>query len=191
MLALLQKTTEGQALLALLQTARESRGMITIVAAAALVATLHARPKRKRRPVAPRQNPIAAERVVRRRIVQLAVIAQLTRRETELEDFLALTKTETPLVRVDKTTMLGDVEIGPSTVSVDFLGSPIVRASIRNHSRLQFAGILTAHLSYGVGKEIEVSYALDALAPGETRAFEILYPAAISPTNLRWTLQPW
>jgi hypothetical protein len=165
--------------------------MITLVAAAALSAMLHARPKRKRHPVAPRQVPIATERVVRRRIVRLAVIAALTRRETALEDFLAQTETETPLVRLDTATSLSDVEIGPSSIANDFLGSPIVRARVRNRSRQIFTGLLIAHVEDAAGKKVDLSYAVDSIAPGESRSIEMLCPAQMTPVSLRWTLQQW
>jgi hypothetical protein len=178
-------------MLALLRVLREARGMTTFIAAAALSALLHAKLKRKRHPAVPRQVPVATERVIRRRIVRLAVIASLTRRETALEDFLALTATETPLVKLDTATNLSDVEIGPSSIALDFLGSPIVRARVRNRSRLTFTGLLIAHMEDAAGKNVDLAYAVDSIAPGESRAIEMLCPAAITPTSLRWTLQQW
>jgi hypothetical protein len=165
--------------------------MTTIIAAAALSALLQARPKRKHHPVAQRQVPIATERVIRRRVVRLAVIAALTRRETALEDFLALTATETPLVRLDAATELSNMEVGPSSIALDFLGSPIVRARVRNRSRSAFTGLIIAHVEDAAGKNVDLSYAVDSIAPGESRSIEMLCPAQITPVALRWTLQQW
>jgi hypothetical protein len=178
-------------MLALLRETWEARGMSTLLAAAALSALLQARPKRKRHPVAPRQVPIATERVIRRRVVRLAVIAALTRRETALEDFLALTATETPLVKLDAATKLADMDIGPSSIALDFLGSPIVRARVRNQSRVPFTGMFIAHVEDVSGKVVDLAYAVDLIAPGESRSIEMLCPSAITPTSLRWTLQRW
>ncbi|HLJ84373.1 MAG TPA: hypothetical protein VKT51_09405 [Candidatus Eremiobacteraceae bacterium] len=165
--------------------------MTTLIAAAALSALLHARPKRKRHPAAPRSTPIATERVIRRRVVRLAVIAALTRREAALEDFLALTETETPLVRLDTAMNLSDIEVGPSSIILDFLGSPIVHARVRNQSHQPFTGLLIAHVEDAAGRNVDLAYAVDSIAPGESRSIEMLCPAQFQPAALRWTLQPW
>lgn len=165
--------------------------MTPIIAAAALSALLHGHPKRKRHPVAPRQTPIATERLIRRRVVRLAVIAALTRRETALEDFLAQTETETPLVRLDSKAILSDVEIGPSSVALDFLGSPIVRARVLNRSHQAFTGLVIAHIEDAAGNDVDLSYSVESIAPGESRSIEMLCPSQMTPISLRWTMQRW
>ena len=171
---------------------REAWRMIpAFIAAIAVSSVLHVHPKRKRHVAAPRQNTLASERVLRRRVVRLALIAQLTRRKTELEDFLASTETETPLMRVGKAVLNAGAEIGPTSITSDFLGSPIVRATVHNRSTSLLNGILTAHIAGAGGKEIALSYAVEALAPGASQPVELLCSAPLMPISLRWTMQPW
>ena len=181
-----------QALLAAFSAAREACRMIpAFIAAIAVSTALHVHPKRKRHVAAPRQNTLASERVLRRRVVRLALIAQLTRRESELEDFLASAETETPLMRMGKAVLSPGVEIGPTSITSDFLGSPIVRATVRNRSAALLSGVLTAHIADAGGKEIALSYAVEAVAPGASQAVELLCSAPLMPISLRWTMQPW
>jgi hypothetical protein len=161
--------------------------MICIVAAAVLSAGLTLKPKRRHRAAPPRDISIAAERIERRRVVRLAIIAALTRRETALEDFLATTATETPLLAIREFVAAGPLEIGPTLVGVDFLGSPIVRSTVRNRSSTRISALLIAHLAYG-GREVAASVVVSAIGPGESRRVELMCPAALRPTALRWTI---
>jgi hypothetical protein len=151
-----------------------------------LSVSVAAKPKRKHHTVPPRDISIAAERVERRRAVRLAIIAALTRREAALEDFLVSTATETPVLSVHDSTSLGPLEVGPTVVGVDFLGSPIIRSTVRNRSSKPISALIVAHLAGG-GREAVASLALHAIEPGETRRVEMMCPAAITPTALRWT----
>jgi hypothetical protein len=163
--------------------------MISILAATVLSATLAtAKPKRKHHVAPARDISIAAERIERRRAVRLAIIAALTRREAALEDFLATTATETPLFATRVPTSAGPLTIGATFVGVDFLGSPIIRSTVRNRSSTATSALLVAHLSYGEGRETVASFAVSAIGPGESRSLQMLCPSAIRPTSLRWTI---
>ncbi|HEY5093505.1 MAG TPA: hypothetical protein VII69_00145 [Candidatus Eremiobacteraceae bacterium] len=163
--------------------------MISLVAAAVIGTAIAAKPKRKHRVPPPRELSIAAERIERRRVVRLAIIAALIRRETELEDFIAAASTESPLLAVREPTMTGPLAIGPTIVDVDFLGSPIIRSIVRNRSSTQFSGVLVAHLAYGDGRESTASVAVSNIGAGESRRVELLCPAALRPTALHWAIE--
>ena len=187
MLALVQGSATGAISSGLRR--RESSTMISILAATVLSATLaSAKPRRKRHVAPARDISIAAERVERRRAVRLAIIAALTRREAAIEDFLASTATETPLFATRVPTTAGPLTIGATLVGIDFLGSPIIRSTVRNHSSTRLNALLVAHLMYGEGRETEASFALSAIGPGESRSLQMLCPSAIRPTSLRWTI---
>jgi hypothetical protein len=163
--------------------------MISILAATALSAALAtAKPRRKHHVAPARDISLAAERVERRRAVRLAIIAALTRRETALEDFLAATATETPLFVEREPTSSGPLTIGATLVGVDFLGSPIIRSTVRNRSSIPVSALLVAHLTYGGSRETVASFALSAIGPGESRSLQMLCPSAVRPTSLRWTV---
>jgi hypothetical protein len=163
--------------------------MISTLAATVLSATLAtAKPKRKHHVAPVRDISIAAERIERRRAVRLAIIAALTRREAALEDFLATTVTETPLFSTRVPTSTGPLTIGATFVGVDFLGSPIIRSTVRNRSSTATSALLVAHLTYGEGRESVASFAVSAIGPGESRSLQMLCPSAIRPTSLRWTI---
>jgi hypothetical protein len=163
--------------------------MITIAAAAILSAALAAKPRRKPRRAPLRDISIAAERIERRRAVRLAIIAALTRREAALEDFLITTSSETPLLAVRETVTLGSLEVGPSLVGLDFLGSPTVRATMRNRSTRRITALIVAHLTYSGGPESLASIAIDGLGPGESRHVVLLCPSVVRPTALHWTIE--
>ena len=163
--------------------------MITLIASAVIGTAIAANPKRKHRVPPSRQLTVAAERAERRRVVRLAIVAALIRRETELENFIATASTESPLITLREPTPAGPLAIGPSIVTVDFLGSPIIHAIVRNRSSTQFTGLLVAHLVYGAGQESAASVAVSTIAPGQSRRVELLCPDVLRPTALHWTTE--
>jgi hypothetical protein len=168
---------------------RETARMISILAATVFSAALTTvKPKRKHHVAPAHDITLAAERIERRRAVRLAIIAALTRREAALEDFLASTATETPLFATHVPTSAGPLTIGATVIGVDFLGSPIIRSTVRNTSSIRTNAVLVAHLMYDGGRGAEASFALSAIGPGESRALEMLCPSSIRPTALRWTI---
>ncbi|HKW45080.1 MAG TPA: hypothetical protein VJN22_05430 [Candidatus Eremiobacteraceae bacterium] len=163
--------------------------MITIAAATILSVALAAKPHRKHRPPVGRDISIAAERIERRRAVRLAIIAALTRREAALEDFLITTSSETPLFATREPAEVGALSVGPTLVGLDFLGSPTVRATVRNRSAKPITALLIAHIAYSGGRVSLASVALDSLAPGESRHVDLVCPSAVRPTALHWTIE--
>ena len=71
-----------------------------------------------------------------RRRVRLARIKMFERRQAMLFEFLAKTHTESLLFEDTTVSDIGGgIVIGPTSVTLDFLGSPIVRTTVRNTSK--------------------------------------------------------
>jgi hypothetical protein len=77
--------------------------------------------------------------------------------------------------------------IGPTSVTLDFLGSPIVRTTVRNTSKARVSPVLTVHLRTQSGDELRASTALDALEPGASRTIDILSPSRGHPVSATWS----
>jgi hypothetical protein len=134
---------------------------------------------------------VAQERALRRRVIRLARIKMLERRQAMLLAFLAKSHTETPLFEnASAVDVGGGVLVGPTTVTLDFLGSPIIRAEVRNASKAQVSPVLTARLRTSDGQLLRVSVAIEALEPGATHRVELLSPSRGRPTALTWTSTP-
>jgi hypothetical protein len=132
----------------------------------------------------------ATERALRRRVVRLARIKMLERRERLLREFLANAHTETPLFEDRSTADAGGgVLIGPVAVTRDFLGEPMLRAMVRNASAATIAPLITVRVRAAEG-ERRASIALEPLAPGESRRIELVVPARITLIALSWSLTP-
>ena len=131
---------------------------------------------------------IAQERALRRRLVRLARIKMFERREAMLFEFLAKAHAEATLFEDRSATDLGaGVVVGPTAVTSDFLGYPIVRARVRNDSSLRVTPLLTVHLS-GPDGEATASIDVGLLEPGTSREIELASPTKTAPTSLRWTM---
>ena len=137
----------------------------------------------------PRAPTLAQERALRRRIVRLARIKMLERRQALLLSFLAKAHTETLLFEKATVNLGGGLEVGPTIVTLDFLGSPIVRAQVRNASTQRASALLTAHLRAANGAQMSASIMVDRLEPGTVRSIELLCPCsrAIAPTAVWWS----
>jgi hypothetical protein len=168
--------------------------MILIAAALACALTSPPRTDHRRKPSHPPAASVSAgpsvmqERALRRRLVRLARIKMLERRQAMLFDFLAKTHTESPLF--EDTTVFdigGGIVIGPTSVTLDFLGSPIVRTTVRNASKARVSPVLTVHLRMQSGDELRASTALDALEPGASRTVDMLCPSRGHPVSATWS----
>jgi len=134
---------------------------------------------------------IAQERALRRRLRRLARIKMLEPRQAMLLAFLARSHTETPLFENSAAIDVGGgILVGPTSVTLDFLGSPIIRADVRNASKVQVSPVLTARLRTSDGQLLRVSVAIEPLEPGATRRVELLSPSRGRPTSLTWTSTP-
>ena len=132
----------------------------------------------------------ATERALRRRIIRMARIKMLERRERELREFLANAHSESPLFE-DRS--VADVDtgvlIGPTIVTRDFLGAIMVRAIVRNRSATPRMPLLTVHLDTSQG-ERDATIALRGIAPGESRRIELIVPTRAAPSGVRWSAAP-
>jgi len=143
---------------------------------------------------APTYAPIgpatSAERALRRRVVRLARIKWLERRERELREFLARARSESPLFEQRSVDDLGaGILVGPTIVTRDFLGDAFVRAIVRNAAAVARAPLLTVHLTTLSG-ERDATIALDPMAPGASRRVELLVVTHAAPTGVRWSASP-
>lgn len=128
------------------------------------------------------------ERALRRRVVRLARIKMLERRQAMLFEFLARAHSEAPLFDDQQIVELGNgIWVGPTVVTSDFLGSPIIRTHVRNASGGPLAPLLTAHLRASNG-EASASIPVGMLGPGMTRAVEVRSPLTVRPLSLRWSM---
>ncbi len=117
-------------------------------------------------------------------------LALLVRREALLHDFVVAARTETLLLRDDALRSLpSGIEISASAVTLDFLGSPIVRARVTSRSQVAQTVVLVAELVDASGARSRASTAI-ALQPGETRSVELLCPARLRPISLIWSTAP-
>lgn len=134
---------------------------------------------------------VLQERALRRRVVRLARIKMLERREAMLFAFLAKSHAETPLFTdALECGVGGGVFVGPTIVTLDFLGSAVVRVTVRNASRARVSPLLTAHLRTADGAEFAVSASVESLEPGASRTIDIASPTFATPVSLTWSAMP-
>ena len=147
----------------------------------------HATPEPAYAPIGP---STAVERALRRRIVRMARIKMLARRERELREFLANARSEVPLFEDGSVTDVGlGVLVGPTIVTRDFLGEAMVRAVVRNTSAVRRAPLLTVHVATS-SEERDATVALDGIAPGESRRIELIVPTRAAPLGAHWSAAP-
>lgn len=116
--------------------------------------------------------------------------ALLALRREMLHDFLVETGTEAPAFRDARIVKAGGLRIGPTIVSLDFLGAPIVRARVRNASATAQDALLSARVRDAHGRTAQASTWIERLAAGESRTVEIFCPASLTPTAVDWTVTP-
>ncbi|MBC5825881.1 MAG: hypothetical protein GIX02_13885 [Candidatus Eremiobacteraeota bacterium] len=128
------------------------------------------------------------ERLLRRRVVRLARIAMLERREALLSEFLVGASTERQVMRDDRRHALAEgIEFDDVSVTLDFVGSPIIRARVTNTSPDHVSYVVTAVIATSDGPKATASLAIERLAPHESRRIELLCPAALVPSSIEWS----
>ena len=113
----------------------------------------------------------------------------LALRHAMLHDFLVEVGTEAPAFNDARvvTTPFG-ISVGPASADVDFLGSPIIRARVRNGTAHRMDFLLTARLKDARGKSVSMSTFVDDLPPGAARVVELLSPAPLLPMAIDWSV---
>jgi hypothetical protein len=106
-----------------------------------------------------------------------------------LHDFLVEVGTEAPAFADRRIITLSiGVLIGPTSGDVDFLGSPIIRARVRNISGHRLDFLVTAWIRDGRGKTASMSIFVDDLPPDAARVIELLSPAPLHPAAIDWSI---
>ena len=112
----------------------------------------------------------------------------LALRREMLRDFLIETGTESPAFTDSHVDALEQgISVGPTAVTIDFLQSPIVRATVRNTSGRTVDLLLTARLLSDGTRACEASAPIDGLKPGESRHIELYCPGVLVPKAVQWT----
>lgn len=147
----------------------------------------HSKGHRRVHAAAKKTTSVSEERLLRRRVARLARLALLERRQAILEGFVRRAATEASAFRDDREVDAGSgIVVGPAVVSVDFLGSPLVRARVRNSSSEVVSPLLEVVIRSADGQEARASIALEPLEPGASRTVELACPASLVPVSLRW-----
>jgi len=161
--------------------------LIALALSAALAAT---------DPASPAPTPTAAYHRKRRKAVKKTSAAADARRERlriltiqheAMRDILVEAGTETPMFEdAAAAPVARGISVGPTAVDVDFLGSPIVRARVRNATADTVDLLLTAIIVDRSGRRVEASAAVERLAGGDTRSVELFCPAIVVPAKVFW-----
>lgn len=114
----------------------------------------------------------------------------MRRRQAWLHDFLIRARTETPEFRDARTYQLDvGVSLGPVVVTRDFVGSPIIRATLRNLTDEDTQFLLEAVVG-SAGDASSGASAAVHLYPYEVRVIELLCPKSMIPHSLTWRTMP-
>jgi len=148
----------------------------------------HRRPRPRRHSSLLRpKNSSRSVLTVRHRIARLSSLARLEQRERQLRDFIIAARTETPSFADDEAHALAiGLSIGPTIVTRDFLGSPVIRARVRNTRPNAIFAVLEANITSVDGRSVRAASAV-SLQPHESRTVELLCPAALVPATLVWS----
>jgi hypothetical protein len=106
-----------------------------------------------------------------------------------LQDFLVETGTEAPAFTDRRIVNAGDgILIGPAIVTIDFIGTPIIRARVRNgdHRSRQVVVTATVHAGTNTDAGTDASAIIERLGPGESRDVELMVGSALMPIALTW-----
>lgn len=113
----------------------------------------------------------------------------LALRRELLHDFLVETGTEKPAFTDARIVDVGDsITIGPTIITIDFVGNPIIRARVRNGGNRTKQVVVSATVRSGAntGAGAEASAIIERLGPGESRSVELIAGSATMPTAVTW-----
>jgi hypothetical protein len=153
--------------------------MLAVLIAAQLAASPAPSYVKKRRHTVTKRSTSAREN----KELQIALLA---RRHAMLHDFLVEIGTEKPaLVDPRVVTFANGIRVGPSSVDIDFLGSPLVRTRVTNLSSAPadiLISVTFASETGGVAADVE------RLAPGQSRIVELMGAPYTKPASLRFNV---
>ena len=161
-----------------------------------LIVVLHATPPMAEQPP-PSPSRTAAAHIVKKRRKKPALkraasqrngwpVAISAVRHAMLHDFLVETGTESPAFVDRHVAEIAGVRIGPTSVDTDFLGSPIVRATVVNVIARDVHVLLRADVEDAKGRIVHGSIWVE-LHPSTSRAIEVLCPGTSAPISVRWS----
>jgi hypothetical protein len=113
----------------------------------------------------------------------------LALRREMLHDFLVETGTEAPAF-TDRRIVdaVNGIWIGPAIVTIDFIGTPIIRARVRNGEQRSREVVVTAtvHAGNNASAGTDASAIIERLGPGESRDVELMVDSALVPNAVTW-----
>lgn len=117
-------------------------------------------------------------------------LALTRKREAILHDFLLRARTETPQFSDRRSYRLDvGISVGPVAVTRDFVGSPIIHATIRSEANTDLSFVLEASIESDRGVRSTAS-AIVQLQAHQTQSIELICPETIVPRSLTWSTIP-
>ena len=108
-----------------------------------------------------------------------------------LHDFLVESGSERPgFVDARVVDAGAGLRIGPSSVDVDFLGAPVVRARVANPTDHDVDALVVATVGDGHGGAVRASTFVERLPPRSERQIELWCPTGIVPASVHWSVTP-
>ncbi|HEY7993052.1 MAG: hypothetical protein ACHQY2_06410 [Candidatus Eremiobacterales bacterium] len=158
--------------------------MYLIAAAAALALTgPSSRPFEKHR----RHSTRTRSRTVAGRVTWN--LLELGLRHEMLRDFLVESHSERPaFVDTHAVDAGGGLRIGPTSIDVDFLGAPVIRARVVNESDRVVDALVIVTIEDPHGTSARASTWIERLAPHADRAVELFCPNALAPASVHWSV---
>src|SRR5215472_13579122 len=158
--------------------------MLLAAAMAALALTgpsPHAFEKRRRRSTRTRTH--ASSGRVTWNVLELALRHEL------LHDFLVETRSEKPAFVDERIIAAGaGLHFSPTSVDVDFLGAPIVRAHVVNDGDQIVDALVVVTVEGANGVSARASTWVERLVPHAARAIELFCPTALQPVSVHWSV---
>ena len=119
---------------------------------------------------------------------RMRTLLTLAIRHELLHDFLVETSSERPSFADARIVDAGSgLRIGPSSVDVDFLGAPIVRAHVVNDGERIVDALIVVSVEGSDGVSARASTWIQGLAPHASRAIELFCPTVLQPVSVHWS----
>jgi len=116
-------------------------------------------------------------------------VLELAMRHELLHDFLVETRSEKPAFVDERIIDAGaGLHFGPTSVDVDFLGAPIVRAHVVNDGDQIVDALVVVTVEGANGVSARASTWVERLVPHAARAIELFCPTALQPVSVHWSV---